>query len=66
METRYEITVRGRLGETLAGAFGDLTATPAAATTVLRGDIDQPALHGVLERIEALGLELVDVRPISH
>ena len=60
--TRYEITVRGRLSDTLAGAFADLTAIPSAAATVIRGDIDQPALHGVLERIDALGLELLDVR----
>ncbi|MDQ3741067.1 MAG: hypothetical protein M3389_09010 [Actinomycetota bacterium] len=60
--TRYEITVRGRLGDALSDAFGELTATPTTAATVIRGDIDQPALHGVLERIDALGLELLDVR----
>jgi hypothetical protein len=60
--TPYEITVRGRLGDTLIGAFAGLAAAPAGANTVLRGSIDQAALHGVLERIEALGLELLDVR----
>jgi hypothetical protein len=64
--TRYEITVRGRLGDTLAQAFDGLTATPSGADTVLCGDIvDQPALYGVLDRVEALGLELLDVRRIS-
>jgi hypothetical protein len=61
--THYEITVRGRLSAALAGAFADLNATPVAANTVIRGDIpDQAALFGVLERIESLGLELLDVR----
>jgi hypothetical protein len=61
--TRYEITVRGRLSETLTDAFEGLSATPSAAGTVLSGEIvDQSALYGVLERIESLGLELLDVR----
>ena len=61
--THYEITVRGRLSETLIAAFGGMTATPAAGETVLSGVIaDQSALYGVLERIESLGLELLDVR----
>jgi len=61
--THYEITVRGQLSETLLAAFDGLAATPEAAGTVLRGEIaDQAALYGVLDRIESLGLELVDVR----
>jgi hypothetical protein len=62
MPTHYEITVRGRLGDTLTGAFDGLTAAPAPGQTVLRGELaDQSALYGVLERIESLGLELLDV-----
>ena len=57
--THYEITVRGRLGETLTTAFDGLTAK---STTVLSGELaDQAALYGVLDVIESLGLELVDV-----
>lgn len=60
--THYEITVRGRLGETLTTAFDGLTATSTPAQTTLRGELaDQAALYGVLERIESLGLELVAV-----
>ena len=59
--THYEITVRGRLSDTLAGAFAGLSADAAGTNTVLRGHIDQAALYGVLERIESLGLELLDV-----
>lgn len=59
--THYEITIRGRIGATLIDAFAGLTAAPAGTNTVLRGPIDQAALYGVLERIESLGLELLDV-----
>jgi hypothetical protein len=61
--THYEITVRGRLGETLTTAFDGLTAKATPAQTVLSGELaDQAALYGVLERIESLGLELLEVR----
>lgn len=59
--THYEITVRGRLGDTLIDAFAGLTGAPAGTNTVLRGQLDQAALYGVLERIESLGLELLHV-----
>jgi hypothetical protein len=61
--THYEITVRGRLGAALIDAFDGLTAAPSGADTVIRGAIvDQAALYGVLERVESLGLELLEVR----
>ena len=63
--TRYEITVRGRLGATVAAAFDGLTARSSAAETVLSGEIDQAALHGALDRIESLGLELLGVRRVA-
>jgi hypothetical protein len=66
MHTRhYEITVRGRLSASLIGAFDGLTASPSAGGTVIHGAIpDQAALLGVLERIDALGLELLEVRSL--
>ena len=63
--THYEVIVRGRLGPALVSAFDGLTATTTAASTVLRGQLDQAALHGVLERIESLGLELLEVRRVE-
>jgi hypothetical protein len=61
--TQYEITVRGRLSAALINAFDGLAARPSAANTVITGHIaDQAALYGVLERIESLGLELLEVR----
>ena len=60
---RYEIRVGGRLGETLLEAFPGLHAEADGAVTALIGTLpDQAALHGVLADIEALGLELVELR----
>ena len=61
--SRFEIHVGGILSERLLGAFPDLRARTTGGMTVLVGDMpDQAALHGVLSRIESLGLELVEVR----
>jgi hypothetical protein len=60
---RYEIWVRGHLGETMRSAFPALRAQARGGDTVLTGELrDQAALHGVLAEIEALGLELLEVR----
>ena len=58
----YEIRVRGQLSETTLGAFPELGAQVQGAETLLAGQLpDQAALFGVLTRIEALGLELLEV-----
>ena len=60
---QYEIVVRGVLSETLLSAFPTLSAEAQSAKTVLAGALaDQAALYGVLFQIEALGLELIEVR----
>ena len=60
---QYEIYVRGRLGETMRSAFPALRAQARGEDTVLTGTLrDKAALHGVLAEIEALGLELLEVR----
>lgn len=59
----YEIRVRGHLGTTMLRAFPALHAETQGADTLLRGAaLDQAALYGVLAQIEALGLELLEVR----
>jgi hypothetical protein len=61
----YEIQVRGHLGATLRAAFPGLQARPDGPDTVLCGVVpDQAALYGVLAEIEALGLELLEVRRV--
>jgi monoterpene epsilon-lactone hydrolase len=62
-KTKYEIRVRGLLSDRLLSAFPEMHARVRDHETVLTGDLpDQSALHGVLGRIEALGLELIEVR----
>jgi hypothetical protein len=61
--TKYKIRVRGLLSDRLLSAFPEMDARIRNHETVLTGELpDQSALHGVLGRIEALGLELLDVR----
>ena len=60
---RYEICVGGHLGDTIRCAFPGLQARARGGATVLSGVLaDQAALYGVLAQIEALGLELIEVR----
>jgi hypothetical protein len=61
--TTYRIVVRGELDPRFACLFEGMTMDAAEGTTVLAGQlVDQAQLHGVIERIEELGLELVSVQ----
>jgi hypothetical protein len=65
--TGYEIHIRGRVSEQLLTVFEGMEATVQSVETVLRGPVrDQAALHGLLDRIQALGLELVEVRRLPE
>ena len=60
---RYEIRVRGKLSAAVQSAFDGMTAEIEPVETVLAGTMeDQAALYGVLQRVQSLGLELVEVR----
>ncbi len=61
--THYVIRVRGVLSDRLLIAFPGLRSRTDGGDTVLAGMLsDQAALHGVLAQIEALRLELIEVR----
>ena len=61
----YEIHIRGFLSDGLLSAFPELHARLRNHETVLVGALpDQAALHGVIGRIESLGLELLEVRRV--
>ena len=65
--SRYEFRVRGRLAERLLSSFEGFDAEVRPVETILSGEVtDQAALHGVLEQIESLGLELVEVRQVDE
>ena len=60
MECQFR--VRGQLSKTLLAAFPELRVQDLGSQTLLAGQLpDQAALFGVLDRIEALGLELLEV-----
>jgi hypothetical protein len=62
---RYQIRVRGLLGQTIRSAFPALRVRVDGSDTVLTGALtDQAALYGVLAEAEALGLELIEVRRV--
>jgi hypothetical protein len=60
---RYEIRVRGPIGPTMMQAFPTLAAASRGQDTLLTGSLaDQSALYGVIHELEALGLELLEIR----
>ena len=60
---RYEIRIRGRVSDAALSTFEGMDADVASAETVLHGPVaDQTGLHGLLDRIQSLGLELIEVR----
>jgi hypothetical protein len=66
MAPTYEFRVRGHLGPTLLEGFPGLDSEIRGKFTLLRGIVrDQAALHGVLARLEALGVKLVDMRQLT-
>ena len=59
------IRIKGHLGATLLSAFPAMAWQRQGPETVLTGMLDQPGLHGVLAEIEALGLDLLEVRQLE-
>jgi hypothetical protein len=55
----YEVSFRGVASDALRAAFDDCEVDTGPGTTTLRCPHD--ALRGVLNRIQDLGLELIDV-----
>jgi hypothetical protein len=62
---RYMIRINGHLGATLLSAFPVMASERQGPETVLTGVLDQPGLYGVLAEIEALGLDLLEVRQLA-
>jgi hypothetical protein len=62
----YRIRIRGRLGATALSAFPSMDHELTGSETVLTGSLDdRSALFGVLAQIEALGLELIELRQVE-
>src|SRR5690349_24895069 len=58
----YEVRVAGKLGPSAREAFADVVIEAESASTILSAQLDQPGLHALLDRVRALGLELVDIQ----
>ncbi len=59
----YRICIEGHLDERWLRWFEGLDVAPLPeGETVVSGEMDQAALHGVLNRIRDLGLELISVQ----
>ena len=61
----YTIRIKGQLGATVLSAFPALVPQRHGADTVLTGLLDRSALFGVLAEVEALGLDLLELRQLE-
>ena len=62
--TDYEFVLRGEIGDHFGVLFDGMRLERVDGTTVLTGPVrDQAQLHGLIERIQELGIELVSVNP---
>jgi len=62
----YEITFAGQAGAVLRAEFDDCEVTIGPGTTTLRADLPDPAAFaGLMQRIAALRLEVVQVQLVA-
>ena len=65
MSEAFELWFRGEPGPALRAAFPEFVLRPEHGMTVLHGEfVDQAALLGAIDRINSLGLQLIDLRLI--
>jgi hypothetical protein len=67
MTQYYVIRIKGHLDESWADWFDGMTISHEAnGETVMFGSLpDQAALHGVLNRLRDLGVQLISVNPVE-
>ena len=65
--TIYRIVVRGELSRRYVPAFDGMTLAAGEGQTAIIGPvIDQGHLHGLLDRVGELGLELLSVNVVPE
>ena len=63
MTADYAFRISGRVPPALTAALAPLRSVQTSADTLLVGPVtDRAALHGYIAHLEALGLELVELR----
>lgn len=65
-KSMYEVRVAGTLPEEDLEDMGAVASAPDQVSTVLYGISDQSALYGLLARLRALGIEVIEVRRVSE
>ena len=65
-QSMYEVRVAGTLPEEDLEDMGAVASAPDQVSTVLYGISDQSALYGLLARLRALGIEVIEVRRVSE
>jgi len=59
----WEVRVRGPIPSDVLAELGAAGLTAEPAQTIMRTEpLDQAGLHGVLQRLRNLGLELLEIR----
>jgi hypothetical protein len=61
----YEIRIAGRVDINPLTSFAGLAVSIRDEATVITGQFDQAALHGMLEMIRSLDLDLLEVRRVD-
>ena len=62
-DATYQLIVAGELDDRYGSLFEGMQMERTGGTTVLVGTVrDQAHLHGLIERVEELGLELLSVQ----
>jgi len=65
--TRYEIVVRGELGESFSSTFEEVSLEHRNGTTLLTVDvIDQAQLHGIINRLRDYSLTIESVTHVAQ
>ena len=62
----YQLVVRGELDDRFSYLFEGMQMERTEGTTIFTGGVrDQAKLHGLIEQIEELGLELLSVQQVA-
>jgi len=65
--THYQICLEGKLDERWLRWFEELEVEVSVDNqTIIRGEFDQSALHGLFNRIRDLGVTLISVQRYSN
>jgi hypothetical protein len=63
----YRIVVHGELSERFAEAFAGMTMEAESGQTIITGQVvDQSHLHGILDQISSMGLQLLSVQALPE